>query len=84
MSKPTKSVAKTEFATIKSISYRAERISTFGWQGYKITVFSDNTYREEAVGKEDILELVMTRIGKAIRAEGEKTFLETKRKAANV
>lgn len=73
--------AKAE-ATPISTSYRVERIDTYGWQAYKVTSLSDNTIQEEPVFKEDVLQIVMNKIAKAMREEGQLNFLAAK-KAAN-
>ena len=70
-----KSAAK---AVPVSVSYRAERTSTYGWQAYKITVYSDNTIQVEPCFKEDVLDIVLRRIGAAVKQEGQTEFLQRK------
>ena len=71
-SKPTPKVVNTP--TPISHSYRAYRLDTFSWQAYRVTTLSDGTSTEEAIFKPDLIEIVIQKIGREIRKEGQVQF----------
>ena len=65
---------------VKSTSYRIHRKASYEWQAFRTTVFSDQTVIEEACVKEDLLEIVMRKLGKIMKDEGEKDYLDRRSK----
>lgn len=77
MAKPP---VKAASPAVVSVSYRAHRESTFAWQAYRLTLFSDSSHSEEKVGKADLIDIVMRRLGDLIRIEGQGQFLADKKR----
>jgi hypothetical protein len=65
-----------------SVSYRVERVNTYGWQAYAITLLSDSTTVTAPVFKQDLFDIVLRNIGTKMKAEGQVNFLAAKRKGA--
>lgn len=64
--------------SIKSISYRVERESTHSWKAIRLTVYSDDTFEEDAPCHPNVLEIVLRHIGANMRQEGQIEFLKDK------
>ena len=79
MAKPA---SKVPTSSVASYSYRAHRYDTFTWQGYRVTTMTDGTQTEEPIFKPDLIEIVMHKIGKAIKQEGQVEFHAKKKKEA--
>jgi len=72
----------TPAPTTPTISYRAERIDTYAWQAYKTTTAADGTSTEVAIFKPDLIDIIMRKIGNAIKTEGQVGFHASKKKLA--
>ena len=63
----------------KAVSYRIERVGTFAWRAFKVSVFEDGAFSEEPVFKEDLLDLVLQNVNRNMRTEGNVPFTEKKK-----
>jgi hypothetical protein len=60
-------------------SYRAERLSTYEYQGYKITRRPDGSYSEELFGKPTLLNLLARKFFEAMDKETNEVFQANKK-----
>lgn len=59
--------------------YRAERLSTYEYQGYRITRQPDGSYKEELFGKPTLLNLVVRKFFEAMAKETNDVYQLNKR-----
>lgn len=80
---PTKAqnntAAPPETKTTTIHSYRAERLSTYEYQGYRTTKQPDGSYVEELFGKPTLLNLVARKFFEAIAKESNDVFQANKK-----
>ncbi len=75
MSAPQPKAKTPQTKLLHSISFRIERRSTYVWQGYKVTTYTDGSYIEEISGKEDLVEIVLRKIGIELKDVGQREYL---------
>lgn len=63
-----------ETKTMTSKSYRIERRSTFAWRPIRTITYSDGSTVEEMAFKEDMIDIVMRKLGALMRDDGNAVF----------
>lgn len=60
-------------------SYRVERLSTYEYQGFRLTKAIDGTFSEAPFGKPNISSLVLKRMYEAMNLEANEVFIANKK-----
>ena len=64
--------------SVQSVNYRLDRTSGFAWKPVRLTVFSDGSITEEIPFKEDMLDIVLRKLGFLMKKEGAEHFTQLK------
>lgn len=88
LAKAARELSANKEKEIQAVYFRMDRTSTYAWQPFRLTIFTDGSMVEDLPFKEDLIHITIRKMGEEMRESGHEYYerikkqrLEDERKA---